>query len=94
MEREGSCNIFMGSNENEVNRLAEKISKPSNVSDVEHLELMKRLELESTSKKLGITPEKLKAIRDYTVRLRKKFPHMKPDRLKRKVAEYFKVKLV
>lgn len=26
--------------------------------------------------------------------LRRKFPHMKPDRIKRKVCEYFKVELV
>lgn len=38
--------------------------------------------------------EKQYEMRDYAVKLRKKFPHMKPDRLKKKVAEYFKVKLV
>lgn len=38
--------------------------------------------------------EKQYEMRDYAVKLRKKHPHMKPDRLKKKVAEYFKVKLV
>lgn len=38
--------------------------------------------------------EKLKAMKDYALKLRRKFPHMKAERLQKKVAEYFKVKLV
>lgn len=40
-----------------------------------------------------LPPEKLEAIKNYAVRLRKKHPHMKPLRLQRKVAEHFKIKL-
>lgn len=42
----------------------------------------------------GIPPERIEEMRDYAIKLHRKFPHMKPDRVKRKVAEYFKVKLV
>lgn len=38
--------------------------------------------------------EKLKAMKEYALKLRRKFPHMKAERLQKKVAEYFKVKLV
>lgn len=38
--------------------------------------------------------EQLKVMQEYAVLLRKKYPHMKPERLQRKVAEYFKIKLV
>jgi len=40
-----------------------------------------------------IGPEKLAKMIEYTKVLRKKHPTMKEDRVKRKVAEYFKVKL-
>lgn len=40
-------------------------------------------------------PEELKEkMKKYAAELRRKFPHMKPARIGRKVAEYFKVKLV
>jgi hypothetical protein len=45
------------------------------------------------ARQLGITVEKLHEMQNYALTLRKKFPHMKPDRIKRKVAEYFKIKL-
>lgn len=45
------------------------------------------------AKQLGVTEEKLLAMQNYAKELRRKHPHMKPDRLKRKVAEYFKIKL-
>lgn len=41
-----------------------------------------------------IPADRVKAMQDYAVKLRKKYPHMKQDRIKRKVAEYFKIKLV
>jgi hypothetical protein len=41
-----------------------------------------------------IPQEKVKLMIDHAKLLRKKFPHMKPDRLKRKVAEHFKVNLI
>lgn len=41
-----------------------------------------------------IPPERVEAMKQCAVKLRRKHPHMKPDRLKKKVAEYFKVKLV
>jgi hypothetical protein len=43
---------------------------------------------------LNVDPEKVEAMKAYALQLRKKFPHMKQQRLGRKVAEYFKVKLV
>lgn len=43
---------------------------------------------------VAITEERLQEMKAYAVKLRKKFPHMKPERIKRKVAEYFKVDLV
>lgn len=40
-----------------------------------------------------ITEDRRKQMEDYARQLRSKFPHMKPDRIARKTAEYFKVKL-
>lgn len=42
---------------------------------------------------LGMTPEKFKEIQAYTLEMRRKYPHMKADRVRRKVAEHFKIKL-
>jgi hypothetical protein len=42
---------------------------------------------------LGLPIEKFKEIQDYTLAMRRKYPHMKPDRVRRKVAEHFKIKL-
>lgn len=42
----------------------------------------------------GVPVDKLAAMKDYAVELRRKFPHMKPARLQRKVADYFHIKLV
>lgn len=42
----------------------------------------------------SVPPEKVAEMQAYAVRLRKKWPHMKPDRIQKKVAEHFKVKLV
>lgn len=41
-----------------------------------------------------IPPEKLKAMQEYAAKLRRNSPSMKPERLQRKVAEHFKVKLI
>jgi hypothetical protein len=41
-----------------------------------------------------LTPSKISDMQLYAAALQKKFPHFKKERLKRKVAEYFKVKLV
>lgn len=38
--------------------------------------------------------EKQEAIKKYCADLRKKFPQMKPNRITRKAAEYFKIRLV
>lgn len=43
---------------------------------------------------MDIPSEKVHAMQKYAKELRKKFPTMKRDRLARKVAEYFKVKIV
>jgi hypothetical protein len=42
----------------------------------------------------SLPPEKFAAMQKHAMELRRKFPHMKPNRIKKKVAEYFKVKLV
>lgn len=43
---------------------------------------------------LEVVPEEtIKKWKDYADHLRKKFPHMKPDRIKKKVAAYFKINL-
>lgn len=39
-------------------------------------------------------PERMDAIRDYTAKLRKKFPHFSEQRLAKKVADHFKIKLI
>ena len=45
--------------------------------------------------KLGELPaDKIAEIKEYALRLRRKFPHMKPARIQRKVAEYYKIKLI
>jgi hypothetical protein len=41
-----------------------------------------------------IPPEKLKAMQDYAKKLRRNSPNMKMERIQRKVAEHFKVKIV
>lgn len=53
----------------------------------------KMQEVEASPAQLQIPPEKQAEMIAYAKKLRAKFPHMKPDRIKRKVAEYFKVKL-
>lgn len=77
----------------EVKRLSEELPKPESVTDEHHRKMAKLVELQETARKIGITPERLLEMREYTKMIKKKYPHMKPDRLQRKVAEYFKVKL-
>lgn len=50
-------------------------------------------QVEKAPTELSIPKEKQDRMIAYTKQLRAKFPHMKPNRIKRKVAEYFKVKL-
>lgn len=76
------------------------ISLPENIEDElsklspsELQILAKRAELEKSAAELGIPPELLQRMRDYTAQLRKQFPHMKENRMRRKVAEYFKSKI-
>lgn len=47
-----------------------------------------------SAKSIGITPERLEKMQMYARELRIKFPHMKPARIQKKVAEHFKIKLV
>lgn len=42
----------------------------------------------------GPSVEKITRMQAYAMNLRRKNPQMKPERLKRKVAEYFKIKLI
>jgi hypothetical protein len=78
MERAGSCQVKLGVGDALQIYDEEKKKKPA-LTDGDGKE---------------ISEEKLKAMKDYAATLRRKFPHMKPDRIKRKVAEYFKIKLV
>lgn len=41
----------------------------------------------------GVPKDKVQPMKDYALKLHKKFPHMKKARLMRKVAEEFKVHL-
>jgi hypothetical protein len=41
----------------------------------------------------NIAPERLEQIKDYARKLHKKYPHMSEARVRRKTAEYFKIKL-
>lgn len=42
----------------------------------------------------GVPPEKVAAMKAYAMKIKKNSPKMKSERLSRKVAEHFKVKLV
>lgn len=48
---------------------------------------------EAAAAVLGLPVEKFKEVQAYALLMRKKYPHMKPDRVRRKVAEHFKIKL-
>lgn len=52
-----------------------------------------QLSKEATAAAIGVTPEKLQKMRDYAAELKRKYPQMKENRIKRKTAEYFKIKL-
>lgn len=78
MERSGSCQVKLGVPDALEIYEAEKQKKPVLV-DAEGKE---------------ISEQKMECMKDYAAMLRRKYPHMKPGRIKRKVAEYFKIKLV
>ena len=44
------------------------------------------------AEKLGVSVEKLRAMKAYAQKLHRKHPKMKMDRLQRKVADHFKIK--
>lgn len=48
----------------------------------------------STTEGKVVPDELLQKMKDYAKELRRKHPHMKIKRVERKVAEYFKIKLV
>lgn len=52
----------------------------------------KPLQAKSLSE-INVPPQMLQRMRDYALLLRKKYPHWKPAKLQRKVAEHFKIKL-
>lgn len=51
-------------------------------------------QLPAEAQPTGIPPEKLRAMQDYAKKLRRNSPTMKMERIQRKVAEKFKVKIV
>ena len=48
---------------------------------------------QAEASRLGITVEKLIALKTYAARLHKKYPHKGKSWLQRKVCEHFKIKL-
>jgi phage antirepressor YoqD-like protein len=93
-QRGYTCSSPLEIDYNQVRQLENEINKPASLSAEQHKEMMKKIELQQTAKNIGVEPERLQRMRDYAIMLRKKFPYMKPERLKRKVAEYFKIELV
>jgi hypothetical protein len=67
-------------------------AKPENVDG--NIPIDPRTELEETAGKLGITPAKLKAMREYAIFLRRSDKRMKQSTVTRKIKEKFKIKLV
>ena len=53
-----------------------------------------KTELEQTAENLGITPAKLKSMREYAMILRRSDSRMKPSTIRRKILEKYKIKLV
>lgn len=41
-----------------------------------------------------LPPQKIKEMRDYAVKCRKKFPNMSPKRLTKRVSEHFNIELI
>lgn len=52
-----------------------------------------KTELEQTAESLGITPAKLKSMREYAVILRKSDKRMKESTIRKKILEKYKIKL-
>jgi hypothetical protein len=48
---------------------------------------------QASADRMGITIERLRQLRAYAETLHKKYPHMSEERVQRKAAEYFKIKL-
>lgn len=44
-------------------------------------------------KKMTIPPEKLESVMEKAEEMKRKYPHMKPARMQRKVADYFHLQL-
>lgn len=66
----------------------------TNKCDLSHLSSATKVDPhQEEAETLGLSPERLQEIKDYAIKLRRKFPQFKEDRLRRKVAEYFKIKL-
>lgn len=53
-----------------------------------------KTELEETAERLGISPAKLKSMREYAINLRKSDRRMKMSTIRKKVLEKYKIKLV
>ena len=53
-----------------------------------------KTELEETAERMGITPAKLKSMREYAINLRRQNPRMKMSSIRSKVLQNYKIKLV
>lgn len=92
-KRKASCELVFEQNDKAVNQFMAEVDKPATLSEADHKKMAKVNELYETAKKIGVTPDKLAAMRKYSAELKRKFPHMKTNRIQRKVAEQFKIKL-
>lgn len=81
-ERKPGCEIAMTPENAEV--FAEAIGAPK----------PEMTELELTAQNLGITPAKLKSMREYAMILRKSDRRIKPSTIRKKILEKYKIKLV
>ena len=70
---------------NELNKLESQDNMP---------EVSERKENAITINTKDLPPEMLFKIKEYAVKLRKKYPKMKPSRMERRLAEKFNLKIV
>lgn len=69
------------------------VLSPVNVDcNVNHINRVEKVLLTKDGKE--VPQDFINKMQDYARELRRKFPHMKPKRVERKVAEHFKIKIV
>ena len=81
-ERKQSCDLEMTPENAELFAEAIGASKPE------------MTEIELTAQNLGITPAKLKSMREHAMILRRSDSRIKPSTIRKKILEKYKIKLV